>query len=316
MPKDTDFNCGINDGRTSVYEYAEVTRGAHGAIDFWGNVWEWTSTARDENGVNYGVKGGSWKSGRTDCRTEYRLEARDGSQGYDDVGFRVIQVLGGIEPEQTVQLATLSNPIVTAAASDDSITLSWTAVDGANEYQLFEYFRESNLVKMLDSTTATEFTINGLEPGSTHGYIVQPISYIEISDNVFASNSVFATCGQTNDDIEVFVNGTQIDFSKYDNILPVIENGRTLIPVRAVSETLHCDVVWHDDTKEIDIIRDGVSIKLSIGSTAAYVNGDEVQLDAAPNILGGRTIVPLRFISESFDLGVDWDDESRTITIS
>ena len=73
MPKDADFNCGINDGRTSVYEYAEVTRGAHGAIDFWGNVWEWTSTARDENGESYGVKGGSWKSDRTDswnCRTD------------------------------------------------------------------------------------------------------------------------------------------------------------------------------------------------------------------------------------------------------
>lgn len=38
MPKDADFNCGVNDGRTSVEEYAKVTRGAHGAVDFWGNV--------------------------------------------------------------------------------------------------------------------------------------------------------------------------------------------------------------------------------------------------------------------------------------
>ena len=46
MPKDADFNCGVNDGRTSVEEYAKVTRGAHGAVDFWGNVWEWTTTVR------------------------------------------------------------------------------------------------------------------------------------------------------------------------------------------------------------------------------------------------------------------------------
>lgn len=89
MPKDADFNCGAGDGRTPVNQYEGVTRGAHGGIDFWGNVWEWTSTAR--SGSVLGVKGGSWKSDRTDCRTEYRGEGRDASQGYEDVGFRVVQ---------------------------------------------------------------------------------------------------------------------------------------------------------------------------------------------------------------------------------
>lgn len=57
MPKDADFNCGVNDGRTSVEEYAKVTRGAHGAVDFWGNVWEWTTTVRSDSTL--GVKGGA-----------------------------------------------------------------------------------------------------------------------------------------------------------------------------------------------------------------------------------------------------------------
>ena len=101
MPKDADFNCGVNDGRTPVEQYAKVTRGAHGAIDFWGNVWEWTSTERNNNGtaVTLGVKGGAWNTARTDCRTEYRDEGRDASLGYEDVGFRVIQVLGGKEDQ-------------------------------------------------------------------------------------------------------------------------------------------------------------------------------------------------------------------------
>ena len=101
MPKDADFNCGVNDGRTPVEQYAKVTRGAHGAVDFWGNVWEWTSTERNNNGtaVTLGVKGGAWNTARTDCRTEYRDEGRDASLGYEDVGFRVIQVLGGKEDQ-------------------------------------------------------------------------------------------------------------------------------------------------------------------------------------------------------------------------
>lgn len=196
MPKDADFNCGVNNGRTPVEQYADVTRGAHGAVDFWGNVWEWTSTVHEDSKL--GVKGGAWNSKRTDCRTEYRKESRDSANGYEDVGFRVIQVKNGEEPEQKVELATLTSPVVSATSTaPDSITLSWQAVDKATEYQLFEYFEETGLVKMLDTTKETSVVFDGLETGSTHRYIVQPISYVEIADNVSPENSISATCGNT-----------------------------------------------------------------------------------------------------------------------
>ena len=315
MPKDADFNCGVNDGITSVYEYADVTRGAHGAIDFWGNVWEWTSTVRDGENM-YGVKGGSWKSDRTDCRTEYRQEARNGSESYDDVGFRVIKVIGGVEPEQSVRLATLENPVVTVVSdTKDSITLSWQSVSGANEYQIFEYFPQSGLVAMLNTTKETQITISGLEEGSTHSYIVQPISYTEVSDNVSAQNSVSAVCGQNSGDIKVFVNGVGIDFSKYGNITPVINNDVTLVPVRAVSEAFLAEVLWYGDTQQIDIVKDNDFVKMTVRNNTAYVNGEEKPLNSAPYISGDRTLVPLRFIAESFNLNVTWDGDSRTITI-
>ena len=168
---------------------------------------------------------------------------------------------------------------------------------------------------MIDRTKDTSITISGLENGSAHSYIVQPISYVEIADNVFVENSVSATCGQAEDDIKIFAYGTQIDFSKYDNVMPVIENGRTLVPVRAVSETLLCEVLWHDDTQEIDITKGDIFVKMTIGNTTAYVNGEQIQLDTAPDIRSGRTLVPLRFIAESLKLNVDWNGDSRTITI-
>ena len=198
MPKDADFNCGVNDGRTPVEEYADVTRGAHGAVDFWGNVWEWTSTVRSESGGStiLGVKGGSWESERTDCRTEYREEGRDASMGYEDVGFRVIQVRNGEEPEQAVALTMLEAPTVwVTSVSEDSIALSWEPVSGALEYQIFEYFEETGLLTMLGRTADTTATMVNLQPGSTHSYIVQPISYVEIADNVSPEYRVTATCG-------------------------------------------------------------------------------------------------------------------------
>lgn len=200
MPKDADFNCGVGDGRTPVEKYEGITRGAHGAIDFWGNVWEWTSTVKSStNGITtLSVKGGSWLSDRTECRTEHRKENRDSAAGYEDVGFRVIQVLDGEEPEQKVELATLSAPVVSATStSPDSITLSWQSVDGAVEYQLFEYFDQTGLVQMLGTVEGSSVTIDNLESGSIHSYIVQPISYVEIADNVSYENSIKAICGSS-----------------------------------------------------------------------------------------------------------------------
>ncbi len=90
MPKDADFNCGTHGGTQPVEAYAD-TRSACGAIDMWGNCWEWTSTAGEGAAPTRLVKGGSWRSARTDCRTEAKGVARAVDKGHDDVGFRVLR---------------------------------------------------------------------------------------------------------------------------------------------------------------------------------------------------------------------------------
>jgi len=87
MPKDADMNCGEGKGLTPVTAYKN-TLSASGAVDMWGNVWEWTST--DKNGQK-AVKGGAWNSKRTDCRTENRTATRNGSKKYETVGFRLVR---------------------------------------------------------------------------------------------------------------------------------------------------------------------------------------------------------------------------------
>lgn len=90
MPKDADINNGGTVGTTPVDAYAK-TLSACGAIDMWGNCWEWTSTKLRTPRMAMAVKGGSWKSPRLDCCTEQRGNGRDPSTGADDVGFRVIR---------------------------------------------------------------------------------------------------------------------------------------------------------------------------------------------------------------------------------
>ena len=100
MPKDAAFNCkGAQAGRvgtTSVDAY-KSTLAACGAVDMWGNCWEWTTTEiTATRGAEKGrkvaaIKGGSWESGRMTCRTETRGEGRDPHHAYATVGFRVVR---------------------------------------------------------------------------------------------------------------------------------------------------------------------------------------------------------------------------------
>lgn len=89
MPKDVTMNADrVESGLTAVDAYNQTT-GACGGIDFWGNCWEWTSST-DAAG-SYIIKGGSWDSSRDDCRSEKSDVVRTGTQGYANVGFRVVR---------------------------------------------------------------------------------------------------------------------------------------------------------------------------------------------------------------------------------
>ncbi|MCD8391487.1 MAG: transglycosylase SLT domain-containing protein [Firmicutes bacterium] len=111
---------------------------------------------------------------------------------------------------------------------------------------------------------------------------------------------------------KVRLNGTLIDF---DDQFPVIEDGRTLIPIRALSEELGADVEWNGDYYRAEIEMNGIEIILPINSTTAYVDGEPTELDVPAQIRNGRTMVPIRFIMEEFDVSVDWDDDTRTVLI-
>lgn len=96
---------------------------------------------------------------------------------------------------------------------------------------------------------------------------------------------------------------------------PVIKHGRTLIPVRAVSEAMGAIVEWNDEEKVVTITKDDTIIKFNLSENKVYVGEAEVALDVPAEVMNNRTMVPLRFIAEQLGLNVEWDEELGTIEI-
>lgn len=98
--------------------------------------------------------------------------------------------------------------------------------------------------------------------------------------------------------------------------VPVIVNERTLLPVRTVVEEMGGMVDWEADTRTAVLNYGDKEIRLVIDSKTAYLNGSSTELDTAPEIINGRTMLPIRFIAESFGFAVEWDGDTQTVTIS
>ena len=93
------------------------------------------------------------------------------------------------------------------------------------------------------------------------------------------------------------------------------ENARTMVPVRFVSEALGCHVNWNATDQRVRISRPGTIVDLHINRKMARVNNAEQELDTAAVLTEGRTMVPLRFLAETFGLQVNWNNDSRTVAI-
>ena len=123
----------------------------------------------------------------------------------------------------------------------------------------------------------------------------------------FAFQTAFAE-----DDIKVLVNGKSLTMDQP----PVLVNDRTLVPVRAIFEALGARVDWNNDTNTATGKLNGTTVEIQIENTVAKVNGKDVTLDVPAKLISDRTLVPVRFISESLGAKVDWNNDTQTVIIT
>lgn len=114
------------------------------------------------------------------------------------------------------------------------------------------------------------------------------------------------------DDIGIRINNAFL----YSDVKPVLEDGRTLLPMRAIFEALGAQVSWNEESKTAEAKIGEVTIRLTENSKAAYVNGGATELDVPAKILDGRFVVPVRFVAEASGAKVEWDRFARIVDIT
>lgn len=112
------------------------------------------------------------------------------------------------------------------------------------------------------------------------------------------------------------VDGADKEMDEGRGTMPIIRDDRTLLPIRAAAEAMGASVAWEEETQTTVLAKDNTVILLTIGSNIAYLNEEKQTLDIQPIILNDRTMLPVRFIAESFGYDVEWNRTSQTITIT
>ncbi|WP_422444731.1 N-acetylmuramoyl-L-alanine amidase [Thermoanaerobacterium sp. DL9XJH110] len=112
--------------------------------------------------------------------------------------------------------------------------------------------------------------------------------------------------------VEIYINEKKINA----DVAPVMVNGRTLVPLRVVSENLGAEVLWDNVKKTVTVKAPSKTILLKINDSRARVDGREITLDVPAKIVNNRTMVPLRFIGEALGAKVSWDNDAKRVIIT
>ncbi|WP_139491936.1 N-acetylmuramoyl-L-alanine amidase [Brevibacillus dissolubilis] len=109
--------------------------------------------------------------------------------------------------------------------------------------------------------------------------------------------------------VHMMIEGKRVE----SDVPPLIQNGRTLVPVRVIAEGLGAEVGWEPETQTAKIVREKQEVVLTLGKKQAWVNGQAVKLDSNPLLQDGRMLLPLRFVGEALGMTIGWDSQAHTV---
>lgn len=121
-----------------------------------------------------------------------------------------------------------------------------------------------------------------------------------------------STGAYADDKISVMVDNNEVQFDQS----PIIVEGRTLVPIRAVFEQAGAKVSWDQETTTATIEGGGHKVIIGVGNSYMFKDGKSIALDVPATVINDRTLIPIRAISEAMDYGVTWDGYHKTVLVA
>ena len=137
------------------------------------------------------------------------------------------------------------------------------------------------------------------------------INIIIVAIMLFGLIPISGMAAEAAQPINVVLNGQALTFDVSPNNI----NGRIMVPMRIIFEALGANIEWDEETATVTATTDDLTVKVTIHSPYISINGIMSAMDVAPVIADGRTLVPVRFVSEAFGAEVSWDESTSTVNI-
>lgn len=186
----------------------------------------------------------------------------------------------------------------TTEFTETPIRIGTTSVGVPLDYIRYEIGLD---VSWIDQTKTIQVNTANSKPENVHEMIGNHGLYLKINDpRMFVANYEAIMEKQVDP-----LAGTK----------PIIKDGSTLLPIAALIEELGGTVSWNGSERKVSMELSGNQVDVWIDKTTALVNGEEKTLSVAPEIMDGRTMVPLRFATESLGLEVVWDGDHQVILL-
>ena len=221
-----------------------------------------------------------------------------------DYNRSVSKVEGEIHFRYKFLLANDVNSVIKTAYAN---SYSAPALDTVTKVQLTTQAPVTTVVTTTEATT--EATTKAVTTQTTTQTTTQKVE-TQTESTTFNINSIV---NKSRVKILVYVDGKKVEFDQE----PVVINGRTMVPMRAIFEAFGATVSWNNSTQQVVAIKDATELSFIIGEKTMLVNRTNLlKIDVAPVIRNGRTLVPLRVISDALGYNVVWNDPNRVVSIT
>ena len=226
--------------------------------------------------------------------------------GNTQIGSNAILVSDRLsENKIEVNNSDIKNRILSFGISEYELPAFYELINSNRELIGWNKVEEVEPTETTESTTKPTVTVPTATALPTTVPTKEPTATVEPSETTAPTAKPKKLTVETGNAVTVKVDSTDVVFPDAQPF--VDENGRTQVPIRAVSEMLDCKVDWDDTSKTATITKEnGDVVKVTLGSDVLTVNNKSSQMDTTAIIKDDRTFIPVRFVAEAQGLEVEW----------